>query len=110
MIVRNAAGAAMAVAILQGKNDGRPVKPLGCFVGEPTQMGVVIGHKGKRSVRARVRGFTCHSSLAPQGVNAAEFAALLVAYIRGLADRLAVLGRLIDVVRSVNAETSPAIR
>src|SRR5918993_1313583 len=36
----------------------RPVKPLGCFVGEPTQMGVVIGHKGKRSVRARVRGFT----------------------------------------------------
>jgi acetylornithine deacetylase len=70
----------------------RPVKPLGCFVGEPTQMGVVIGHKGKRSVRARVRGFTCHSSLAPQGVNAAEFAALLVAYIRGLADRLAAEG------------------
>jgi acetylornithine deacetylase len=70
----------------------RPVKPLACFVGEPTQMGVVIGHKGKRSVRVKVRGFACHSSLAPQGVNAAEFAALLVAHIRGLADKLATKG------------------
>jgi acetylornithine deacetylase len=70
----------------------RPVKPLGCFVGEPTEMGVVIGHKSKRSVRVKVRGFTCHSSLAPQGVNAAEFAALLVAHIRCLADRLAAEG------------------
>jgi acetylornithine deacetylase len=70
----------------------RPVKPLGCFVGEPTRMSVVIGHKGKRSVRVKVRGFTCHSSLAPQGVNAAEFAALLGAHIRGLADRLAAEG------------------
>jgi acetylornithine deacetylase len=69
-----------------------PVKPLACVVGEPTQMGVVIGHKGKLSVRVKVRGFTCHSSLAPQGVNAAEFAALLVAHIRGLADRLAAEG------------------
>jgi acetylornithine deacetylase len=68
---------------------GRGVKPEGCFVGEPTSMGVVVGHKGKRSVRASVRGFTVHSSLAPQGVNAAEFAALLVTHIRGLADRLA---------------------
>jgi acetylornithine deacetylase len=70
----------------------RPVRPLACFVGEPTRMGVVIGHKGKRSVRVRVRGFTCHSSLAPQGVNAAEFAALLVTHIRGLADWLATEG------------------
>jgi acetylornithine deacetylase len=68
---------------------GRAVKPELCFVGEPTEMGVVIGHKGKRSVRVVVRGFTVHSSLAPQGVNAAEFAALLVAHIRGVADRLA---------------------
>jgi acetylornithine deacetylase len=71
---------------------GRGVKPEGCFVGEPTEMGVVVGHKGKRSVRVGVRGFTVHSSLAPKGVNAAEFAALLVAHIRGVADRLAAEG------------------
>jgi acetylornithine deacetylase len=59
----------------------RAVKPEACFVGEPTLMGVVVGHKGKRSVRVRVRGLTCHSSLAPQGVNAVEFGARLVAEV-----------------------------
>ena len=41
------------------------MKPAACFVGEPTEMGVVIGHKGKRSFRVTVHGKTCHSSLAP---------------------------------------------
>jgi acetylornithine deacetylase len=51
-------------------------------------MGVVIGHKGKRSVRARVRGLTCHSSLAPQGVNAVEAGARLAAEISRVAGEL----------------------
>lgn len=51
---------------------------LGCFVGEPTSMQVSTGHKGKRSVRARAMGLTCHSSLAPHGVNAVEWMARLV--------------------------------
>jgi len=59
----------------------RDVRPLACFVGEPTGMGVVVGHKGKRSVRARVRGLTCHSSRAPDGVNAVQYGALLAAQI-----------------------------
>jgi acetylornithine deacetylase len=66
-----------------------PVKPLGCFVGEPTLMGVVTGHKGKRSLRVSVHGRTCHSSLAPQGVNAVEYAARLIVKIRDIAERLA---------------------
>ncbi len=66
-----------------------PVRPAGCFVGEPTRMGVVIGHKGKRSLRVTVRGQTCHSSLAPQGVNAVEYAARLIVKIRDMAERLA---------------------
>ena len=28
---------------------GRACQPLGCFVGEPTNMAVVVGHKGKRA-------------------------------------------------------------
>ena len=65
------------------------IKPAGCFVGEPTEMGVIIGHKGKRSFKVTVRGRTCHSSLAPQGVNAVEYAARVVARIRDISDRLA---------------------
>ncbi len=66
-----------------------PAKPVGCFVGEPTGMTVVTGHKAKRSLRVTVRGETCHSSLAPRGVNAVEYAARLIVKIRDIADRLA---------------------
>jgi acetylornithine deacetylase len=69
-----------------------PVKPIGCFVGEPTEMNVVIGHKAKLSLRVTVRGRTCHSALAPAGVNAVEYAARLIVKIREIAERLAKSG------------------
>jgi acetylornithine deacetylase len=65
----------------------KPVRPLGCFVGEPTGMQVVIGHKSGRRVWADVRGRAAHSSLAPQGVNAVEWGARLVAYVRDREER-----------------------
>src|SRR5579883_2666658 len=70
-----------------------PVKPLGCFVGEPTQMQVIVGHKGKHGVRATFRGKSCHSSLAPNGVNAVEYAAALIGEIRRRATQLAQAGQ-----------------
>jgi len=66
-----------------------PVKPLGCFVGEPTDMDVVVGHKGKRSVRVEITGKTGHSSLAPNFVNAAEYGARLTAFISDIGRELA---------------------
>jgi acetylornithine deacetylase len=68
------------------------VKPLACFVGEPTQMNVTIGHKGKQAVRATFRGLAAHSSLAPSGVNAVEYAAELITEIRRRAIELATEG------------------
>jgi acetylornithine deacetylase len=68
------------------------IEPAACFVGEPTGMNVVIGHKGKRSFRVDVHGRTCHSSLAPAGVNAVEHAARLIVAIRDIAERLACEG------------------
>jgi acetylornithine deacetylase len=65
------------------------IKPLGCFVGEPTKMQVIIGHKGKHGVRATFRGLARHSSIAPDGVNAIEYAAELIAEIRRRAVKLA---------------------
>jgi acetylornithine deacetylase len=77
--------------------DRSPVRPAACFVGEPTRMGVVIGHKGKRSVRVRIRGLTCHSSLAPRGVNAVEIGARLVTEISRIAEALAREGARDDL-------------
>lgn len=64
------------------------IKPAGCIVGEPTDMQVVIAHKGKRSYSCCVRGKEAHSALTPQGVNAIEYAARLIVYIRHMADRM----------------------
>jgi acetylornithine deacetylase len=50
-------------------------------------MQVTTAHKGKRSYRCRVRGFECHSALTPNGVNAVEIAAELIAHLRGMALR-----------------------
>jgi acetylornithine deacetylase len=63
---------------------GLAVKPALCIVGEPTSMQVVIGHKGGGMYRIAVTGRSAHSSLAPQAVNAVEYAAEMIAFIKGL--------------------------
>jgi len=67
----------------------RGIRPAGCIIGEPTDMRAIVAHKGKRDLCCRVRGREAHSSLTPAGVNAIEFAARLIAFIRQTADRLA---------------------
>jgi acetylornithine deacetylase len=69
-----------------------PIRPKGCIIGEPTSMQVAIAHKGKKSMRAHVHGKECHSSLAPQGVNAVEYAAEAIAYLKRMARRFAAEG------------------
>jgi acetylornithine deacetylase len=69
-----------------------PIRPRACIIGEPTEMKVIVGHKGKMSLRCHVRGRECHSSLAPQGVNAVEYAAEVITYLRGMARRVATEG------------------
>jgi len=59
----------------------REPKPWACIVGEPTEMKPVRAHKGKVSQRARVRGFEAHSSIAPAGVNAIEYAGELISFL-----------------------------
>jgi acetylornithine deacetylase len=69
-----------------------PHRPFAAIIGEPTSMKVTIGHKGKRSARARVRGLECHSSLAPTGVNAVEMAARIVVRLSDMGRRFAAEG------------------
>lgn len=60
-----------------------------CIVGEPTSMQAVTGHKGGRAYRCHVEGLSMHSSLAPQGVNAIEYAAALIGFIGSEAGKIA---------------------
>lgn len=65
-----------------------PVRPRLCIVGEPTEMRVIIGHKGKKSVRCEVHGKESHSALNHHGVNAVEIAAEMVTFLRHLQRRI----------------------
>lgn len=69
-----------------------PGRTAMCIIGEPTGMRVATGHKGKMAMRVRVRGLEGHSSRVTHGVNAVEYAAELVAYVRRLAQSKAACG------------------
>jgi acetylornithine deacetylase len=75
----------LGVRSLVSKIADMAIKPGLCIIGEPTSMQVVIGHKGGRSYRVRVTGSPAHSSLAPRAVNAIDYAAELILFLRTIA-------------------------
>ncbi|MET1070323.1 MAG: acetylornithine deacetylase [Pseudomonas prosekii] len=66
----------------------RPVKPMLCIIGEPTELKPVLGHKGKLAMRCDIHGQACHSAYAPLGVNAIEYAAELIGELGRIGQRL----------------------
>lgn len=66
----------------------RALRPEGCIVGEPSLMQPVVAHKGVHLWRCDVHGQAAHSSLTPKGVNAIEYAALIIRKVREQADAL----------------------
>ena len=66
----------------------RGITPDYCIVGEPTNMAMVVAHKGIAVYRCRVHGKSAHSSLIGQGVNAISYASKLVGYVDTLAEEL----------------------
>ncbi|MBH0006367.1 acetylornithine deacetylase [Psychrobacter sp. SWN149] len=66
----------------------RGITPDYCIVGEPTNMAMVVAHKGISIYRCRVHGKSAHSSLTAQGVNAISYASRLVGYVDELAETL----------------------
>ncbi|MDX8447548.1 acetylornithine deacetylase [Mesorhizobium captivum] len=66
-----------------------PQRPLLCIVGEPTNMQVATGHKGKLAARAICRGREGHSALAPLALNAIHLGCDFVRVLRDEQERLA---------------------
>ncbi|NVK48090.1 MAG: acetylornithine deacetylase [Rhodobacteraceae bacterium] len=58
--------------------------PRACFVGEPTEMQVAIGHKGKAAFEAVCHGESGHSALAPLFTNALHLAAEFTSELRAI--------------------------
>ena len=62
----------------------RPIQPLACVVGEPTDMQVIRAHKGMLAKRCHIHGCAGHSSLPDKGVNAILQAAYLITKLEQL--------------------------
>lgn len=65
----------------------REEPPFLAIIGEPTEMKLVTGQKGKIAMRCTVHGTSGHSSFAPEHVNAVDFGARIVSLIAERADR-----------------------
>ena len=70
-----------------------PIRPALCIVGEPTNMAVATGHKGKTALRATCQGREGHSALAPLALNALHLAADFIGVIRTEQASIAASGR-----------------
>ncbi|CAH2891976.1 MAG: Uncharacterized deacetylase [uncultured Paraburkholderia sp.] len=101
------AGAPLMIADLMK----RGVKPDGCIVGEPTSMRPIVAHKGINAYQCCVRGQAAHSSLTPKGLNAIEYAARLICYIRDMADQFREQGPFDELydVPFTTAQTSTIV-
>jgi len=69
-----------------------PVRPRFCIVGEPTDMQVATGHKGKVALRATCTGREGHSALAPMALNALHLAADFLGAVCRLQAEVAATG------------------
>ena len=72
--------------------DAAPHRPAMCIVGEPTNLAVATGHKGKTALKAVCTGKEGHSALAPFALNALHLACDFVAELRDMQYNLAQSG------------------
>ena len=71
---------------------GRAERPALCIVGEPTEMRIATGHKGKQALRACCHGQEGHSALAPNALNALHLGAAFIQALQARQEELAVSG------------------
>jgi acetylornithine deacetylase len=67
---------------------GRDVLPRFGIVGEPTNLRIAVGHKGKIGARATSCGVEGHSALAPKALNAIHLACDFIGELRQRRDML----------------------
>ena len=79
-------GAPLILADLQA----RGISSDYCIVGEPTNMAMVVAHKGVAVYRCRIHGKSAHSSLTHQGVNAISYASRLIGFVDDLAEKISL--------------------
>ncbi|WP_313814021.1 acetylornithine deacetylase [Glutamicibacter sp.] len=68
------------------------LSPGGCFVGEPSSMRAIRGHKSMNVFKVEFHGIASHSSLPSEGLNAISYALRFASFVEELAKELRVEG------------------
>lgn len=63
-------------------------RPSAAVIGEPSEMGIVVAHKGMHEYTTRFHGVGAHGSLPEHGVNAVEFATRFVGELMNTGEKL----------------------
>ncbi|WP_345474325.1 acetylornithine deacetylase [Glutamicibacter ectropisis] len=66
--------------------------PRGCFVGEPSSMRAIRGHKSMNVFRVQFNGVAAHSSLPSEGVNAISYALRFANFVEEITAELRTSG------------------
>jgi putative selenium metabolism hydrolase len=85
------------------------IKPDFVVLGEPTDLQVYRGHRGRMEMRVRTEGVSAHGAHVDKGVNAVYLMAPIISEIEQLNERLAVdpfLGKGTITVSSVEVNTA----
>lgn len=84
-------GCVGAVSLVQQIVD-EGLAPRGCFVGEPSSMRAIRGHKSMNVFRAEFNGVAAHSSLPSDGVNAISYALRFANFVEEVSRELRANG------------------
>ncbi|TFH57791.1 acetylornithine deacetylase [Glutamicibacter arilaitensis] len=84
-------GCVGAVSLVQKIVDEN-LAPRGCFVGEPSSMRAIRGHKSMNVFRAEFNGVAAHSSLPSEGVNAISYALRFANFVEEVSAELRTSG------------------
>ena len=85
------------------------IKPDFVVLGEPTDLQVFRGHRGRMEMRVRTEGVSAHGAHVDKGINAVYLMAPIISEIEQLNERLAVdpfLGKGTVTVSSVKVDTA----
>ncbi len=85
------------------------IKPDYVILGEPTDLQVYRGHRGRMEMRIRTEGVSAHGAHVDRGINAVYLMAPIINEIERLNERLAVdpfLGKGTITVSSIEADTA----
>ncbi len=78
----------LGAPLMLEKLAARGVRPSVCIIGEPTDMGVIEGHKGCYEYHTVFTGLEGHCSVPDRGVNAVQYAVQFISKLMEVAEEL----------------------